>query len=155
MKHYFFTFTFITLLFSVGCKNDSNKEDKTVIENAEPTFIDDPNAEVTAADTSSNGVYQEEVDETGNASLKEAMQNMVSTEIVEEGGLSFCDCVKKQKKLLDLAEKTEDDDVLLKALADLNAMKTEECKVLFSGNQSTIDEKEEHERKVKKCLNQK
>lgn len=144
----------IFLLLATSCNNDTNVEE-VITDSPTEIFIDDPNAEVTAADTSTTGVYQEEVDESSETSLQEAMQANSSTTTESESGLSFCDCVKKQKKLLDLVEETEDDEILLKAMEDLNNMKTGECKILFEGNQNTIEDQENHERKVKKCLNQK
>src|SRR5690606_7782821 len=114
--------------------------------------VDDPNAEFTAADTSSTGVYQEEVDDSKEMTLQEAMKANNAQPKVEEGGMSFCDCVKKQKQLEKTMLETEDDAAFDKAMEEMEKMKTGECKILFEGNQSTLEAKQAHEKKVKACL---
>ena len=138
---------FCFVLFISSCGEDEVIEETT--EEVE-TIADDPNAEETAADTSSTGVYQEEVEE-GETSLQDAMQNANSEEVVE-GGMSFCDCVKRNKELEEImmADGTSDAD-FDKAMDELEAMKTGDCKILFP-DQSNIDEVNAHKRKVKKCL---
>lgn len=151
----FFKWTLLLSVFTVfiACSNETEttEEEVNVEEQEQIAPVMDANTEITAADTSSTGVYQEEVTESPG-SLKEAMQSSNNQPVVEEGGLSFCDCVKKQKELNELIMETEDDDKMLNAMAELEAMKTGECKVLFSVNQNTIEEKEAHARRVKKCL---
>lgn len=139
-------FTFVLFLTSCG-------GEEPVKEVIEEVVVDDPNAEITAADTSSTGVYQEEVSEEPQ-SLQEAMQGSNSEPEVEEGGMSFCDCVKKNKELQDImmGENTSDED-FDKAMEDIEAMKTGECKIMFAAKQNTMDEKKAHERKVRRCLN--
>jgi hypothetical protein len=141
-------FTFI--LFLTSCGGDEPTEE-IIEEVIEETAMDDPNAEETAADTSSTGVYQEEVDENSGNSLQDALKG--DKEVVEEGGMSFCDCVKENKRLDDImmADETSDED-FDKAMADKDALKVGDCKILFASKQNTIDEKKAHERKVKKCL---
>ena len=138
---------FCFLIYATSCGGDDPTDE--MIDEVEE-FVDDGNAEITAADTSSTGVYQEEVSDEGN-SLQDALAGDKEPE-VEEGGLSFCDCVKKQKEISDLMLETEDDAVFDKAMADLESMKAGDYKILFAGNQNTIDEKRAHERKVKRCL---
>lgn len=136
-------------LFITACENDERTGEE-IIEEVFAPFSDDPNAETTAADTSSTGVYQEEMDESNESSL----QNVLSSNTQEEeDGMSFCDCVKKQKKLSDLMLKTEDDALFDKTMTELEVLKTGDCKILFSTQQSTIEGKQAHELKVKKCLN--
>ena len=142
----------IYLIISVAafsCSTDTTSD----VELTDTTVVktNDPNAEFTAADTSATGVYQEEVDESKEMTLQEAMKAENSTPKVEEGGMSFCDCVKKQKKLEKIVLESEDEAESDKALEELNAMKTGECKILFEGNQSTLEAKKAHEKKVKAC----
>lgn len=143
--------TFITIIAITvfSCCSDSSCDaeltDSTVV------TIEDPNAEFTAADTSSTGVYQEEVDDSKEMTLQEAMKANNSQPKVEEGGMSFCDCVKKQKKLEKIVMESEDEAESDKALEDLTAMKTGECKILFEGNQSTLEAKQAHQKKVNAC----
>ncbi|PJA06779.1 MAG: hypothetical protein COX70_08755 [Flavobacteriales bacterium CG_4_10_14_0_2_um_filter_32_8] len=139
---------FFLILLVNSCGNEDPIEEVVV----EKTFVDDGSGEVTAADTSSTGVYQEEVNEHEKTSLQDAMKQTNSEEMVGENGISFCDCIKKQKELSDLMLATEDDAVFDKAMADLEALKNGDCKFVFSGKQNTIDEKKAHERKVKNCL---
>ena len=135
--------------FIISCGGEEPTDE--MIEEVEEVFIDDVNAEETAADTSSTGVYQEEVEE-GEPSLQDALKGNSEPE-VEEGAMSFCDCVKENKRFDDImmADETSDAD-FDKAMADKDALKTGDCKILFSGKQNTIDEKKAHERKVKRCL---
>ena len=134
------------ILFSCGGDEPTDEEI-----NAEETeeFVDNPDAEETAADTSSTGVYQEEVSEEPQ-SLQEAMASENQEE--EEGGMSFCDCVKKNKELQDImmADGTSDAD-FDKAMEEMEALKEGECKKMFP-NQSNIEEVKAHKRKVAKCL---
>lgn len=143
--------TFVCLVaFTVySCASDSNVEAELTDSSA--VVVDDPNAEFTAADTSSTGVYQEEVDDSKEMTLQEAMKANNAQPKVEEGGMSFCDCVKKQRKLEKLVLESEDEAESDKALEELTAMKTGECKILFEGNQSTLEAKQAHEKKVKAC----
>lgn len=143
--------TFVCLVaFAIySCASDSNVEAELTDSSA--VVVDDPNAEFTAADTSSTGVYQEEVDDSKEMTLQEAMKANNAQPKVEEGGMSFCDCVKKQRKLEKLVLESEDEAESDKALEELNAMKTGECKILFEGNQSTLEAKQAHEKKVKAC----
>ncbi len=138
------------IFFMTSCGSDEPIEEEITEEVVEETFVDDANAEETAADTSSTGVYQEEVVE-GETSLQDALKGDGEAEI-EEGGITLCDCVKKNKELTDkmMADGTSDEE-FDKAMEDLEAMKTGDCKIMFP-NQSNIDEKKAHERKVKRCL---
>lgn len=143
--------TFVCLVaFAIySCASDSTVEAELTDSSA--VVVDDPNAEFTAADTSSTGVYQEEVDDSKEMTLEEAMKANNTQPKVEEGGMSFCDCVKKQQKLEKLVLESEDEAESDKALEELTAMKTGECKILFEGNQSTLEAKQAHEKKVKAC----
>ncbi len=141
-------FTFIFFIASCGSEEPT---DEIIDEVVDETYVDDSNAEETAADTSSTGVYQEEVDETEGASLQDALAGDKEPE-VEEDGRSFCDCVKRNKELTDImmADNTSDAD-FDKAMEELEAMKTNDCKIMFP-DQSNIEEKKAHERKVRRCL---
>lgn len=143
--------TFVCFLaFTVySCVSDTDIDAELTDSTA--VVIEDPNAEFTAADTSSTGVYQEEVDDSKEMTLQEAMKANNNQPKVEEGGMSFCDCVKKQRKLEKIVLESEDEAESDKALEELTAMKTGECKILFEGNQSTLEAKQAHEKKVKAC----
>lgn len=149
MKRFILPFSMIACLILFSCGGDEPTEDEINGEDTE-NFVDDPNSEETAADTSSTGVYQEEVSEEPQ-SLQEAMASENETE-VEEGGMSFCDCVKKNKELekIMMADGTSDAD-FDKAMEEMEAMKSGECKILFP-DQSNIEEVKAHKRKVAKCL---
>lgn len=138
------------VLFLIACGGDEPTEEQ-IEEVVEETIIDNPNAEETAADTSSTGVYQEEISEEPQ-SLQEAMQSSNSEAEAKEGGMSFCDCVKRNKELQDImmGDNTSDED-FDKAMAELEAMKTNDCKIMFP-DQTNIDEVNAHKRKVKRCL---
>ena len=139
----------LTLILS-AC--NSSEENITLPENTaekvEPQ-PDDVVAKETAADTSSTGVYQEKEDEEN---LQEAI-NADSETIIESEGMSFCDCVKKNKSFSDImmADETSDAD-FDKAMEELKNMKTGPCKIMFP-QQNNIDEQEIHRQKVEACLN--
>lgn len=143
--------TFLTIISITvfSCASDSSSDAELIDSTA--VTIEDPNAEFTAADTSSTGVYQEEVDNSKEMTLQEAMKSNNAQPKVEEGGMSFCDCVKKQKKLEKMVMESEDEAESDKALEELTAMKTGECKILFEGNQSTLEAKQAHQKKVNAC----
>ncbi len=136
------------MFFITSCGDEEVIEETT--EEVVEEFVDDPNAEETAADTSSTGVYQEEVSEEPQ-SLQEAMSTSDEME-PEEGGRTFCECVKRNKELEDImmADGTSDED-FDKAMAEMEAMKTNDCKIMFP-DQSNVEEVAAHKRKVKKCL---
>ncbi|OFZ00131.1 MAG: hypothetical protein A3K10_06140 [Bacteroidetes bacterium RIFCSPLOWO2_12_FULL_31_6] len=142
------TLTLIALT-AFSCVSDTDIDAE--LNDSTAVVIEDPNAEFTAADTSSTGVYQEEVDDSKEMTLQEAMKANNIQPKVEEGGMSFCDCVKKQRKLEKIVLESEDEAESDKALEELTAMKTGECKILFEGNQSTLEAKQAHEKKVKAC----
>lgn len=145
------SFLSIIAVVVFSCSSDNNAETELNID-SNVVQVEDPNAEFTAADTSSTGVYQEEVDDTKEMTLQEAMKANNAGPKVEEGGMSFCDCVKKLKKLEKTMLETEDDAEFDKTMAEMDKMKTGECKILFEGNQSTLEAKQAHEKKVKRCL---
>jgi hypothetical protein len=139
-------FTFVIFLTSCGGDEPTDEMIEDVVEEV----VDDPNAEITAADTSSTGVYQEEVEE-GETSLEDALQGD-GEPVVEEGGRSFCDCVKRNKELQDIMMSDDASDADFdNAMKELEEMKSNDCKIMFP-DQSNIDEKKAHERKVKACL---
>lgn len=140
---------FILILFITSCGNEEQTEEITE-EATEEVAIDDVNSEETAADKSSTGVYQEEVVE-GDLSLQDVIKADAATE-VEEGAMSFCDCVKKNKELTDkmMSDDATDAD-FDSAMEELEIMKTGECKVMFP-DQSNIDEVTAHKLKVNRCL---
>ncbi len=144
-------FVSIVTIALFSCTSDINKDD-TLPTDSTMIKVDDPNAEYTAADTSSTGVYQEAVDDSKEMTLQEAMKANNAQPTVEEGGMSFCDCVKKQKQLEKIILESEDEAESDKAMDELNNLKNGDCKILFEGNQSTKEAKQAHERKVKACL---
>ena len=137
---------FTLIIFMSSCGGEEPTDEMIDVEE----FVDDENSETTAADTSSTGVYQEEVSEEPQ-SLQDALAGDKEPE-VEEGGMSFCDCVKKNEELqaIMMGDETSDAD-FDKAMAEMEAMKTGDCKIMFP-DQTNIDEVRAHKRKVKRCL---
>jgi len=141
---------FTLMFYMVSCGSEKHIEEETIEEVIETVTTDDVNAEETAADTSATGVYQEEVIEE-ETSLKDAIKATTVPEI-EEGAMSFCDCVKKNKSLTDKMMSDDATDAEFdEAMAELEKMKTGACKIMFP-DQNNIEEKQAHERKVKNCL---
>ncbi len=150
MKKLLSFLSILALILSVSsCGNEDPKEE-IIKEVIEEVASDDVNSEETAADKSSTGVYQEEVVEE-ETSIQDAMKADAATEIEEEG-MSFCDCVKKNKELTDKMMSDDATDAEFdSAMEELNNMKTGDCKIMFP-DQSNIDEVNAHKLKVKKCL---
>lgn len=88
-------------------------------------------------------VVEEEVKAVENQSIEEAEKG---------GGLSFCDCVKKQKEIDDKMVLAEADDEVEVLLNESEKLRNGICKVLKAGNQMTAAEKKAREAKVKACL---
>jgi len=144
----------VLIIFLSACENKANQTLPTepVSTTTEKTYSDDLDAEKTAADTSSTGVYQEEINE-----LEESLHNALKSETTntiqeDDDAMSFCDCVKKNKELSDImmADETNDAD-FDQAMRELKTMKTGECKIMFP-QQNNIEEQQAHQRKVNNCL---
>ncbi len=141
---------FAIFLFITSCGSEEPVNKEIIEEVVEEVAVDDVNSEETAADTSSTGVYQEEVAEE-ETSLQDAMKADAAPEL-EEGAMSFCDCVKKNKELTDKMMSDDATDAEFdEAMAELEKMKTGDCKIMFP-DQSNIEEKQAHQAKVKRCL---
>jgi len=145
----------VTLTLTIIISACDNSQDKNIPSNTdeqtiEQPHIDDMNIEETAADTSSTRVYKEEVIET-DESIQEAIK-LNTKEVIEIEGMSFCDCVKKNKELSDImmADETNDADFDI-AMEELETMKTGECKIMFP-QQNNIEEQQAHQLKVNNCL---
>lgn len=145
----------LAIIFISACGNEEKQTSPTESANitVEKTFTDDPNAEETAADTSSTGVYQEVVNEE-----EQTLQNLPKNESVisnqeDENSMSFCDCVKKNKSLTDIimSDDTSDKD-FDKAMEEIDAMKDGACNIMFP-QQNNIEEQQKHQQLVKNCLN--
>jgi hypothetical protein len=149
-KLLFFLSIFTLILFITSCGGEEPTINEITEEITETVANDDANSEETAADTSSTGVYQEEVIEE-EVSLQDAMKADATPE-VEEGAMSFCDCVKKNKELTDKMMSDDATDAEFdEAMEKLNKMKTGDCSIMFP-NQSNIEEKQAHQNKVNRCL---
>ena len=141
---------FTLLLFFTSCEGEDPTIEVETEKVIETVSTNDVNSEETAADTSSTGVYQEEVIEE-EISLKDAM-NADEAKKVEQGAMSFCDCIKKNKKLTDkMMSDNATDAEFDEAMAELHKMKTGDCSIMFP-DQSNIEEKEAHQNKVNRCL---
>lgn len=148
MKKHLFPLTIITFLF-FSCSPESSTEEETEVKDTVSTEMPDVNeANDFITDSTEVKVYQEEVDE--NQSLEEALKSS-KTEPQEEGGMSFCDCVKKNKELEQRLMEEEDDTEIDKIMSEMEAMKTGPCKIMFP-NQTSKADLEEHQRKVRRCL---
>lgn len=75
-----------------------------------------------------------------------------ATNITYSSGLTFCDCVKKQKALNDKLMEAEEDSEIKKLQEEMKALMNGECKEFLATNQTTKEDQEAHQRKVKKCL---
>jgi hypothetical protein len=150
-KLLFFLSIFTFILFITSCGGEEPTINEITEEVTETVANDDANSEETAADTSSTGVYQEEVIEEEEVSLQDAIKADATPE-VEEGAMSFCDCVKKNKELTDKMMSDDATDAEFdEAMEKLNKMKTGDCSIMFP-NQSNIEEKQAHQNKVNRCL---
>lgn len=126
-----------TVLFSCG-----GGESTTTEENKQDTA----KVEETTVDTSNTIVEETTVTEV-------AAEGKSIEEVEKSGGLSFCDCVKKQKEIDDKMIITDDDAGIEALLAESEKLRNGECAVLKAGPQMTAAEKKAREAKVNACLN--
>lgn len=103
------------------------------------------------ADTTTTVVPEDTI-----SAQEKATKDLGSTSVEEleksGTGLSFCDCVKKQKELDDQLIVEEDDAVIAELLKKSEDLRNGECIILKVGNQLTASQKKDRENKVKKCL---
>lgn len=130
----------IFALLLTSCSTD-NSEITT-----ENTTIDNDSTAILEAQALDDSIQAERAKEM------ETMEEGETPTIEEESGLSFCDCVKKLKEIEAKMISSEDDDELMSLMEEQSTMKDGECKILFQGNQSTIEAKEEHQQKIASCL---
>ena len=139
------------ILFITSCANEAPSKVEVIENTIEQATKAEMNTEETSEDSADIEVVQE-VDQEENTSLQEAIKAQHTKPKTEERKLSFCDCVKKNKALTDkmMSDDTSDEEFDA-AMEALEEMKTGDCKIMFP-EQGNIEEKEAHERKVKKCL---
>ena len=122
----------VVILFACNSKTEEKKEktdDKDSLENNDSHTVD----------------------------VKEAEENPEETSIEEfekaEGGMSFCDCVKKIDELdkLMMSDNVSDAD-FENAMAEKEKLVDGDCKVIKMGGQDSPEERAERQRKAKACL---
>jgi len=103
------------------------------------------------ADTTSTVVPEDTI-----SAEEKATEDLSSTSVEEleksGSGLSFCECVKKQKELDDQLVAAEEDKLIEELLQKSEDLRNGECIILKVGSQQTASQKNDREKKVKKCL---
>ncbi|MDA7804170.1 hypothetical protein N8987_06305 [Crocinitomix sp.] len=90
-----------------------------------------------------------QVDSAGYVNEEEALTTQI--EKVYGKQWDFCDCVVKNDSVNKAIMETEDDDEFELISARMEVI-DQHCKELLTTPNTTPDEREKHERKVKKCL---
>lgn len=146
MKKLFITIAVIGLLSSCG-NGSSTEEDINEID----SLVTDVTSElenIMAEDTA--------VEETViEPEMKEAIPENKVEKMVSASGMTFCDCVKKQDELSKIMEETEDDELLMNTMKEMDELRKGDCSFLFQNTLSTQDQVEARERKIKACLSKK
>ncbi len=141
---------FIVLLFNffacVG--NDSGKQipettDSSAVEIADTTGKTTP----PAPDTTETA----NADTVGTEGIATEPEEITEEKIVEETGMSFCDCVKKQKEIQKRIDESEDDEELMQLMQEMNNLRNGDCKVLFIQDQTSVDQIEERKKRIAAC----
>lgn len=153
MKQYAFIAIATLLLYSCGGEDkseensSSNQPETTDTSTTMDSMIIDT---VAVADTTSTADTIEELDPgievTESTSIEEFEK---ATE--DKGGLSFCDCVKKQAELEEKLDATEDDALVDQLFAEMEALTKGECKVLMMGGQTSPEQRAARQRRIDKC----
>ena len=136
MKKLLLTTTITFILFSCGGGEKKKEAEKKT------DSIADTTTTLVPEDTISAEVKATE--DLGSTSVEELEKS--------GEGLSFCDCVKKQKELDDQLAAAEDDKLIEELLQKSEDLRNGECIILKVGSQQTASKKNDREKKVKKCL---
>lgn len=100
---------------------------------------------------------ENETKDSNAIEIEEAIENPDETSIEEfekaEGGMSFCDCVKKVQELDDkmMADETTEEEMEA-IMAEKEKLVDGECKVIKMGGQDSPEDRAERQRKAKACL---
>jgi uncharacterized protein YaaW (UPF0174 family) len=146
MKKLFFTIAVVGLLSS--CGNDAAIEENNETTDSLVTDISDELENIMAEDTATEETVVE-------PEMTEAIPENKVEKMVSASGMTFCDCVKKQDELSKIMEETEDDELLMKTMKEMDDLRKGDCSFLFQNTLSTQDQVEARERKIKACLSKK
>jgi PBP1b-binding outer membrane lipoprotein LpoB len=152
MKRYVFIVLASGLLFSCG---GGDKEEEDAPE--KPEVNDSTGLDTIAIDTVAV-VDTTTIPTDTITELDPGIEVTESTSIEEfekatedKGGLSFCDCVKKQEDLNAQLDATEDDDEVERLFTAMEALTKGECKVLMMGGQTSPEQRKARQRQIDKC----
>jgi hypothetical protein len=118
-------------------------QDSTAVLDSIPVIIDTvPALDTAMIDTATEGIVTAE----------EAEAMAAEEAAVTENKMDFCECVRESKRLED-ALMAEEDDAKIDLLFDEMTALEELCPEIKGAiNQTSVDAKKDHERRVKKCL---
>lgn len=146
MKKLFFAITVIGLISS--CGNDITTEENIESTDSLVTDVSSELENIMAEDTA--------VEETViEPEMTEAIPENKVEKMVSASGMTFCDCVKKQDELSKIMEETEDDELLMKTMKEMDDLRKGDCSFLFQNTLSSQDQVEAREKKIKACLSKK
>ncbi len=141
---------FIVLLFNFfACGgNDSGEQ---VPETSDSTAAETPVTTTEHTDPVPDTTETANTDTTGTEGIATEPEEITEEKIVEETGMSFCDCVKKQKEIQKRIDESEDDEELMQLMQEMNNLRNGDCKVLFIQDQTSVDQIEERKKRIAAC----
>jgi hypothetical protein len=144
-----FALSLFFALFIVSCGNSKNENDTVNADSTQVSSSDSLIIEETISDTLSESTEKEV--NTGSEGIATEDEIITEKKVVEQTGMSFCDCVKKQKEIQQKIDNSEDDEELMQLMQEMNNLRNGDCKVLFIQDQTSVDQIEERKRRIAAC----
>ena len=136
-----------TTLFSCGNNHEEQKNDSS----ADSTTVETAHESVDTLQESIADTSAAEEDTVGTEGIAVEEEEITEEKVVEETGMSFCDCVKTQKEIQKKIDESEDDEELMQLMQEMNNLRNGDCKVLFIQDQTSVDQVEERKRRIAAC----
>ncbi len=150
MKFSYLTILSIGLSLAIGiasCGNSSTDEsDKSEVEQKDTATTETEEA-------TENGEEDVIIDEEKVIVANPENTSIEAFEKTNEGGMSFCECVKKSQEMDDemMADETSEER-MEEIMKEKDKLVDGPCAILKVGGQSSPEEREARQRKVKACL---
>ena len=143
-----FFFFFGTLFFACGGNETSQEQPQTTDSTATQMEEKVEHSQINNTETDTVGMVEDTV---GTEGIATEAEEITEEKIVEETGMSFCDCVKKQKEIQKKIDESEDDEELMQLMQEMNELRNGDCKVLFIQDQTSVDQIEERKKRIAAC----
>ena len=136
-------------LFIVACGGNETTEEGN--KNTDSTTVNTEENVTTAEETPADTSMINAEDTVGTEGIATDEEEITEEKVVEETGMSFCDCVKKQKEIQKKIDESEDDEELMQLMQEMNDLRNGDCKVLFIQDQTSVDQVEERKKRIAAC----